>query len=159
MNYYELGPQNSRGFRALKVWLALRLIGREGYEKLIREDIGLARVLLDAVRESPALEPFRQNLSITTFRYRPAGIQESPERAEEYLAAVNQEILNRIQAGGELFVSNAVVDGRYYLRACIVNFRTTEADVRAIPEIVVRIGEKVHREFRGRIPPASQHAS
>jgi hypothetical protein len=40
-----------------------------------------------------------------------------------------------------------------------VNFRTTEADVRAIPEIVARIGEKVHREFQGRIPPGSQHAS
>ncbi len=150
VNFYEFGLQNSRGFRALKVWLALRQIGREGYEKLIREDIELARVLLEEVRRHAELEAYRQNLSITTFRYRPADIPGSPDQAEEYLTAVNQEILNRIQVGGEVFVSNAVVDGRYYLRACIVNFRTTREDVRAIPDIVVRIGRRVHEELRGR---------
>ncbi len=70
---------------------------------------------------------------------------------------MNQEILNRIQAGGEVFVSNAVVDGRYYLRACIVNFRTTREDVRAIPDIVVRIGRRVHEELRGRAASSPGH--
>ena len=147
VNYYEFGLQNSRGFRALKVWLALKLIGREGYEKLIREDIQLARVLLDAVREHPELEAYRQNLSITTFRYRPPILPGSAGESEEYLAALNQEILNRIQVGGEVYVSNAVVDGRYYLRACIVNFRTTKADVLEVPRVVVRVGREVSREL------------
>jgi glutamate/tyrosine decarboxylase-like PLP-dependent enzyme len=152
VNFYELGLQNSRGFRALKVWLALRQIGREGYEHLIREDIRLARTLLEEVGNHGELEPYRQNLSIATFRYRPAARQGRGDLDEEYLNALNQEILNRIQVGGEAFISNAVVDGRYYLRACIVNFRTTEADVRAVPGIVVKIGRCVHGEFAGRTP-------
>ena len=51
---------------------------------------------------------------------------------------------------GELFVSNAVIDGRYVLRACIVNFRTSERDIAEIPDIVARHGEAVHRELQGR---------
>jgi aromatic-L-amino-acid decarboxylase len=50
VNYYEIGPQNSRGFRALKVWLGLRLVGREGYIRMIRDDIALARALDRRVR-------------------------------------------------------------------------------------------------------------
>jgi glutamate/tyrosine decarboxylase-like PLP-dependent enzyme len=147
-NFYEFGLQNSRGFRALKVWLALRLIGREGYVNLIRGDIGLAALLHDAVLKYPLLEAFRHNLSITTFRYRPERMPDTQDRAEEYLTSVNQEIVNRIQAGGEAFLSNAVVDGRYYLRACVVNFRTAKEDILAIPEIVVRLGKQVSAEFR-----------
>ncbi len=52
----------------------------------------------------------------------------------------------RLEAGGEVFLSNAVLDGAYVLRGCIVNFRTSEADVRAIPEIVVREGRRLWSE-------------
>ncbi len=51
--------------------------------------------------------------------------------------------LDRLQRGGEAFVSNAVLAGRYALRACIVNFHTTQADVEALPEIVARVGRAV----------------
>ena len=56
--------------------------------------------------------------------------------------------LDALQRGGELFVSNAVVGGRYLLRACIVNFHTTRADVEAVPEIVARTGRAIDAEMR-----------
>jgi hypothetical protein len=53
-----------------------------------------------------------------------------------------------MQRSGEAFVSNAVVDGRYLLRACIVNFNTDQADVQAVPEIAARLGREIDRHLR-----------
>ena len=148
LNFYELGPQNSRGFRALKVWLGLRQAGREGYVRMIRDDIALAGVLDEAVRAHPELEAATLSLSIATFRYVPEGLDaEAPEIAT-YLNDLNREIIERLQSSGEAFVSNAVIDGKHLLRACIVNFRTTRADVLALPGIVVRIGRALDQERR-----------
>jgi glutamate/tyrosine decarboxylase-like PLP-dependent enzyme len=149
-NYVDLGPQNSRGFRALKVWLALRQVGREGYVRMIGDDIGLARRLHSAVSGHPELEPFTLALSISTFRYVPLDLRDrlGDERTESYLDTLNQELLERIQLSGEAFVSNAVIRGRYLLRACIVNFNTTMADVEALPEIVARMGRATDAELR-----------
>jgi aromatic-L-amino-acid decarboxylase len=144
-NYVDYGPQNSRGFRALKVWLALRQVGAAGYRNMISDDIRLSRTLADAVRVHPELELITQDLSITTFRYVPRHVQHTlgADERERYLNALNREVLDRLQRGGEVFVSNAVVGGRYALRACIVNFHTDVADVEALPEIVARIGRNV----------------
>ena len=142
-NFHELGPQNSRGFRALKVWLALRQAGRDGYVRMISDDIALSRALFRAVEAHPELEAATQNLSIATFRYVPSGWARGPEAPEEELNRLNAELLARLQASGEAYLSNAVVGGKFLLRACIVNFRTTLADVEAIPGIVVRIGGEV----------------
>jgi aromatic-L-amino-acid decarboxylase len=141
-NYVDHGPQNSRGFRALKVWLALRQVGAAGYRTMIGDDMRLARHLAEAVRRTPELALLTQSLSITTFRFVPAALAAGvgEPATEARLDALNRELVDRLQRGGELFVSNAVVAGRYALRACIVNFHTTAADIEAIPAIVVRVG-------------------
>jgi glutamate/tyrosine decarboxylase-like PLP-dependent enzyme len=149
-NYVDYGPQNSRGFRALKVWLALRQVGAAGYRQMIGDDIRLSQAMADAVRRHAELEFVTQSLSITTFRFVPRDVRPStgtPD-AEKYLDALNREVLDRLQRGGEAFVSNAVIGGRYVLRACIVNFHTTRADVEAVPEIVARVGRTVDAELR-----------
>ena len=145
VNYVDFGPQNSRGFRALKVWLALRQAGAEGYRTMISDDIRLARMLADAVSADAELELVTQALSITTFRFVPARLRGRTGDAstESYLNAVNEALLDRVQRDGRAFVSNAVVDGRYVLRACIVNFHTRPEDVRALPAIVTRLGHEV----------------
>ena len=150
-NYVDFGPQNSRGFRALKVWLALQQAGREGYERMIGDDCRLAALLHDQVRAHPEMEEGNQDLSITTFRYVPASLRSevgSPA-TETYLNDLNKEIQARLERDGEAFVSNAVVRGRYLLRACVVNFRTDEADMRALPEIVARVGARAHAAMGG----------
>jgi glutamate/tyrosine decarboxylase-like PLP-dependent enzyme len=149
-NYVDYGPQNSRGFRALKVWLALRQVGASGYRRMIGDDIRLSRAMADAVRRHAELEFATQSLSITTFRFIPLDVrpQAGTPDAERYLDALNRELLDRLQRGGEAFVSNAVIAGRYVLRACIVNFHTTQADVEALPEIVACVGRSVDAQLR-----------
>jgi glutamate/tyrosine decarboxylase-like PLP-dependent enzyme len=149
-NYVDYGPQNSRGFRALKVWLALRQVGASGYRRMISDDIRLSRAMAAAVSRHPDLELITQELSITTFRYVPRELRASVghEQAERHLDALNRELLDRLQRGGEVFVSNAVIGGRYALRACIVNFHTEIADVEALPEIVARVAQNVDAELR-----------
>jgi glutamate/tyrosine decarboxylase-like PLP-dependent enzyme len=144
-NFVDYGLQNSRGFRALKVWLALRQVGASGYRKMISDDIRLSRAMADAVDRHPELELMTQELSITTFRYVSEDLKRSAgsEEGERQLNAINRELLDRLQRGGEVFVSNAVIRGRYALRACIVNFHTQLADVEALPAIVARVGREV----------------
>ncbi len=149
-NYVDFGPQNSRGFRALKVWLALRQVGRDGYVSMIAEDIRLSERLFAAVAAHADLEAWTRSLSITTFRYVPADLRLLREErgTAAYLNALNEALLERIQGSGEAFVSNAIVRGSYLLRACIVNFHTREADVDALPGIVVRLGREVDARMR-----------
>jgi glutamate/tyrosine decarboxylase-like PLP-dependent enzyme len=132
-NFYEWGPQNSRGFRALKVWLTMRQVGRDGYARMIGDDIALAGELHRLASEHEELEALTHNLSITTFRYVP------PDRRddEEYLNSLNTALLARLQQEGRVYLSNAVIGKRFALRACIVNFRTTTADIRALIEAAV----------------------
>jgi aromatic-L-amino-acid/L-tryptophan decarboxylase len=138
-NYYELGPQNSRGLRALKVWLGLRQAGRKGYAESIGDDIRLARELFDRAAAHPELEAVTHGLSITTFRYAPPGMDRAA--ADQHaLNELNERILTALQQSGRAYVSNAVVDGRYLLRACIVNFRTTSEDLGLLCDAVVEIG-------------------
>jgi glutamate/tyrosine decarboxylase-like PLP-dependent enzyme len=149
-NYVDYGPQNSRGFRALKVWLALRQVGAAGYRKLIADDILLSQAMAQAIRGHAELELITQNLSITTFRYVPLDLRTNLQepQVEPYLDALNREILDRLQRGGEIFVSNALVGQRYVLRACIVNFHTSQEDVEAVAGIVTRIGRMVDAQLR-----------
>ncbi len=147
LNYYEYGPQNSRGFRALKVWLGLRQAGRVGVTQQIADDIQLSEALAERVKATPELQLFTQRLSITTFRYVPADLDGA--EAEEYLNKLNTALLERLQKEGEAFVSNALIGEAFVLRACIVNFHTTLVDVEALTEIVVRVGREVHAELRG----------
>jgi glutamate/tyrosine decarboxylase-like PLP-dependent enzyme len=149
-NFVDYGPQNSRGFRALKVWLALRQVGAAGYRQMIAEDIRLSEAMAAAVGRHPELQLATQELSITTFRYVPGDLRSrvGDETTEHHLDTINRELLDRLQRGGEAFVSNAIIAGRYLLRACIVNFHTARADVEAVPEIVTRIGRIVDAELR-----------
>jgi glutamate/tyrosine decarboxylase-like PLP-dependent enzyme len=142
VNFHEWGPQNSRGFRALKVWLAFRQIGRSGYEKLIGEDIALARRMYDQVDAHPELEAMTYGLSIATFRYVPNDLPSSltGEARATYLNELNTTLLSRLQENGAVYLSNAVINGQFALRACIVNFRTSAADVDAVAELVAREG-------------------
>jgi aromatic-L-amino-acid decarboxylase len=148
LNYLDYGPQNSRGFRALKVWLALRQAGRSGYASMIADDIALARDLFRLAEADPDLEAWTTSLSITTFRYRPHDLARAGAAGDAYLDELNAALLDRLQASGEAFVSNAVVGGRLLLRACVVNFRTTRSDLEALVATVKRIGRELDTAMR-----------
>jgi glutamate/tyrosine decarboxylase-like PLP-dependent enzyme len=129
------------------VWLGIRQVGREGYVRMIREDIALARALHGRVAAHEELEAGTCNLSVTTFRFVPNELK-GVAGQEPYLNDLNAAVLDRLQSGGETFVSNAVVEGRFLLRTCVVNFRTSMEDIEALPAIVARVGRQVHAEKR-----------
>lgn len=149
VNFVDYGMQNSRGFRALKVWLALRQAGRAGYEQMITEDIQLSRRMHEHAEAHPELETHSQMLSISTFRYVPERLRDSlgDEETEGYLNELNQRIQSELERNGQAFVSNAVIGDRYLLRACIVNINTGPEDVRELPEIVVALGRQLDGEL------------
>lgn len=138
INYYEYGLQNSRGFRALKVWLGLQQAGLSGYQQMISEDIRLSKLMFRLADEHPELEAITQHLSICTFRYKPGGRKEQTD-----LNKLNEELVNRLQNEGKIFVSNAVINGMYCLRACIVNFRTNEDDIYEMIRIVIETARDI----------------
>jgi aromatic-L-amino-acid decarboxylase len=145
-NYFDCGPQNSRGFRALKVWLALQQVGSSGYLQMIGDDMRLARQLHALVQQHPEFEAMTQHLSITTFRYVPRDRQwaQTPD-AEWYLERLNQDLLNRVERSGEAFLSQAMVNGRFALRACIVNFRTSLTDIESLLPMLARHGREAQQ--------------
>jgi len=145
-NYFDCGPQNSRGFRALKVWLALQQVGSSGYLQMIGDDMRLARQLHALVQQHPEFEAMTQHLSITTFRYVPRDRQwaQTPD-AESYLERLNQDLLNRVERSGEAFLSQAMVNGHFALRACIVNFRTSLTDIESLLPMLARHGLEVQQ--------------
>jgi aromatic-L-amino-acid/L-tryptophan decarboxylase len=153
VNYYDYGPQNSRGFRALKVWLALRQVGRAGYLQTIADDMALARHLHRLMAQHPEFEATSQGLSITTFRYVPPDLraQIGSAQAEACLNRLNQRLLTAVEHSGEVFLSNALVDGRFVLRACIVNFHTSLDDIEALPALLSRWGREADQEPRSEI--------
>jgi aromatic-L-amino-acid/L-tryptophan decarboxylase len=150
LNYVDFGPQNSRGFRALKVWLALQHVGRSGALQMIGDDIALSSQLHQMVAQHPQLEALTQSLSITTFRYVPVDLRNQiglPD-VEEYLNRLNQDLLTRVEQSGEAFLSKAVVAGRLALRACIVNFRTSREDLEAVTALCARLGAAADEALR-----------
>ena len=131
--YWDYGVELSRRFRALKVWLTLRYYGVRKIAEAISGDIALAQYLgqqVDLADDLELLTPVE--LSICCFRYVPKNLVGN----EEELNQLNERILPVIQKSGRAYVSNAVVNGKFALRACITNFRTTKSDIDLTLEVV-----------------------
>jgi len=138
--FSEYGFQQSRGFRALKLWMTLQYAGRDGYAALIQQHNRLARHLAASVEAAPDLELLAPvELSIVCFRYVPDSLRGD----EDQLNALNKMIMETIQAEGETFVTNASLHGTFALRACILHHATTAADVDALVEVVRRVGGRL----------------
>lgn len=146
-NFLELGLQNSRGFLALKVWTALKHVGKTGYVKMISDNILHAKLLDAQIDRHEELQSVSQHLSNVNFRYVPKK-DDGGDFPPDYINKLNEEIINRTQTEGEIFISNSVINEMYCLRACIVNFNTKPNDIRAVVEVIVRTGRKAHSELK-----------
>lgn len=145
VDMFALGPQFSRGASALKIWVSLLAHGWDAYERRIAHDVALARYLyaraattweLEAVGDAPAL-------SIACYRYVPRELR-GDRNAEPYLNTLNERLMAELQLGGRVFPSNAIIDGQFALRACIVNFRTEADDIDALIAQTVERGRALH---------------
>ena len=127
--FSEYGPEQTRPFRALKVWAALRFFGRDGYRRLIEHDLELARHLADRIRSTLEFELWEPtSLSIVCFRATPAELR---DRSAD-LDSLNRQLLEDVQLGGEGFLSGTMLNGSFWLRACVVNPRASVTDIDAV---------------------------
>jgi aromatic-L-amino-acid decarboxylase len=130
--FWDYGVELSRRFRALKIWLMLRYYGTRRVAAAIAKDNRLAAELGALVNEADDFELLAPvELSICCFRY-----VTTAARTDEELNELNARVMHKVQRGGRAYLSNAVIGGRYSLRACITNFRTTSRDIRATLDIV-----------------------
>ncbi|MEP6741206.1 MAG: pyridoxal-dependent decarboxylase [bacterium] len=140
--FWNYGPELSRRFRALKIWLTLRYYGVERIAAAITEDNALATYLAQLVEAAEDFELMsRPQLSICCFRYVPASMRarlQDEEQAERntYLNELNSRIMYAVQRGGRAYLSSATIHTNFALRACITNFRTTRADIQETLEVI-----------------------
>ena len=143
--FWDYGVELSRRFRALKVWLTLQYYGTRRLAEAISQDISLAAYLGQLVSEADDFELLAPvELSICCFRYVPRTGMSDAELNE-----LNEGVMGLVQKGGRAYVSNATVKGRFALRACITNFRTTKADIEETVEAIREAGRSLTQRRNG----------
>ena len=143
--FWDYGVELSRRFRALKVWLTLQYYGTRRIARAIGEDIALAEYLGEVVSSAEDFELLAPvELSICCFRY--VGAR---GRSDAELNQLNERIMERVQKGGRAYLSNATVNGRFALRACITNFRTTKADIDETVASIRDVAEELTQRRNG----------
>jgi aromatic-L-amino-acid/L-tryptophan decarboxylase len=143
----DLGPDLSRGFRALKAWFTLKVYGADALGAVISRSCELARYLQSRIEETPELELLAPvDLNIVCFRY----------RAGDDAHRVNARIVTDLHEAGDVAPSTTIIDGRLAIRAAIVNHRTGRAEMDMLIEKVVAAGRAMQESAsRSRqVPPA-----
>lgn len=136
--YGYLTPESSQRARSLAVWAALRAWGRSGYREMVERHLDLAQRLAGLVDEAPDLERLAEvPLNIVCFRYRPAGM------AEAELDALNARLGEDVLADGRVYVGTTSFGGKVAFRPAIVNWRTREADIDLLVEVMLELGARL----------------
>lgn len=142
--FWDHGPELSRRFRALKVWMLLAHAGSRAIGDAIEGNLDCARYLGELVEASDDFELLAPvGLSIFCFRYLPPAARTGArsEADEEQLDRLNERIMVSLQRAGSSYLSNATVDGRFALRGCVLNYRTTRRDMEILLDDVRRAAE------------------
>lgn len=137
--FFEESLELSRRFRALKLWISLRYHGLAAFRESMRKDLAQALGLAGSIQREPELELIAAgDLSAVCFRHRRAGAM-----SEDELDEFNGELLARVLKRGKVYLSNATIAGKFCLRVCIVNHRTTDGDVDAIVTEVLATAKEI----------------
>jgi glutamate/tyrosine decarboxylase-like PLP-dependent enzyme len=150
--FWDYGPELSRRFRALKVWMMLKGVGLRALGAAIEKDLACARHLERLVRTSEDFEMLAPvELSIFCFRYVPPGLKRALASADEMerghideqLDALNERLLIDLQQDGSSYLSNARLRGRFSLRGCVMNYRTTPRDMEILLDDLRRVAKAI----------------
>ena len=135
---HEYGLQTSRGFRALKIWMAIKEHGIDKFGRLIDQNIAQGHYLSTMIEKEPRLElAVPTNINIVCFRYRADGL------APEALKLLNAEIMLRLQEQGIAALSDTTVHGMHCLRVAINNHRTRYKDLDLLVRETLRLGSEI----------------
>ncbi|HEX7314123.1 MAG TPA: aminotransferase class I/II-fold pyridoxal phosphate-dependent enzyme [Pyrinomonadaceae bacterium] len=148
--FWDYGTELSRPFRALKVWATLSYYGAHRVGAAIEEDCATAAYMAERVRDADDFELLAPvTLGICCFRYVNAGArrgledEETRDETNARLDNLNERVMQRVQRGGEAYVSNAVLRGRFALRASVTNYRTTHGDIDLTLEVIRRAAREL----------------
>ena len=150
--FWDYGPELSRRFRALKVWMLLKSIGVRALGEAIEKDLANARYFENLVKKSEDFEMLAPvELSIFCFRHLPAQLKSALAAAhgverrsvEEKLDAHNERLLVELQRDGSSYLSNARLRGRFSLRGCVMNYRTTFRDMEILLHDLRRVAARL----------------
>jgi glutamate/tyrosine decarboxylase-like PLP-dependent enzyme len=150
--FWDYGIELSRRFRALKVWMTLRYYGARRISAAIADDMAMARYMAERIENDPEFELLAPvPLSICCFRYVPASLRAqltgtSGSQVNSRINQLNERIMHRVQRGGRAYVSNAMLRGKFALRACIINFRTTRADIDLTLEVIRQAAREIEKD-------------
>lgn len=148
--FWDYGPELSRRFRALKVWMILKGVGLRSLAHAIEKDLACARYLENLVKASEDFEMLAPvELSIFCFRYVPPALGRAlregdvleRRRIDEQLDGLNERLLIALQRDGSSYLSNLRLRGRFALRGCVMNYRTTERDMEILLEDLRRVAK------------------
>jgi glutamate/tyrosine decarboxylase-like PLP-dependent enzyme len=138
---WDYGPELSRRFRALKVWMLLKGVGLDGLSSAIESNLACARHLESMVQASDDFEMVLPvELSIFCFRHLPAWLR---NQQPEAIDAFNERLMVALQRDGSSYLSNTTVGGRFALRGCVLNYRTTLRDMEILLEDLRRVGKSL----------------
>ncbi len=136
----EYTLQRTRRFRALDVWAIIHSAGRNGLARAIANNNEMAHLLAHLVEAQPDLELISSGpLSIVRFRYAPSELRQEPV----LLDRLNKALVREMQQRGRAFLTSTSLQGKEVLRACIVNYMTTEVDIRTIVDETIRVGNDI----------------
>ena len=139
--FWDYGLELSRRFRALKVWMLLRGVGLQQLGVAIENNLACARHLESLVQKSDDFEMLAPvELSIFCFRYLPSQLTGATPQTVD---AFNEQLLVALQRDGSSYLSNATVNGRFALRGCVLNYRTTLADMERLLDDLRRVARTV----------------
>jgi glutamate/tyrosine decarboxylase-like PLP-dependent enzyme len=128
--FWDYGPELTRPFRALDLWLLIKFAGAGRLGKAVEENIACAKYFEELVKASDDFEMLAPvELSVFCFHYVPKGFTGD-------LDVFNERLLVTLQRAGSTYLSNARVRGRFALRGCVLNYRTTKADMERVLEDV-----------------------
>jgi glutamate/tyrosine decarboxylase-like PLP-dependent enzyme len=137
--FWDYGPELSRRFRALKVWMLLKGVGLHSLGEAIESNLACARYLESMVLASDDFEMAAPvELSIFCFRHVPLYLRsESTQAIDEF----NERLLIALQRDGSSYLSNTTLGGRFALRGCVLNYRTTLRDMKILLDDLRRVAK------------------
>ena len=138
---WDYGPELSRRFRALKVWMLLKGVGLDRLSEAIESNLACARHLESMVQASEDFEMVAPvELSIFCFRHVPVQLRNQSPKA---IDAFNEQLLVALQRDGSSYLSNATLGGRFALRGCVLNYRTTLRDMEILLDDLRRVAKSL----------------
>jgi aromatic-L-amino-acid decarboxylase len=140
-NAVDITLEYSRPVRALKMWMGFAAHGADEFEAAITANLDLAELTYDTADQAADFRVLanRPQLSIVPIQFAPAGVKD--------VSGLNRRIYEAILEDGRIYLSPATIDGKIWLRPCYTNFRTTEADVEALFEVIRDLGQRLAPEF------------